>query len=168
MLFRSHLSVKNDYVGAILAFDSARTLSIIDVNVLQKLLGNLSNFFVFYHTEFSHNDLVVLKDVLERLVGFYKIKHEKQSLAAVQSGEQLIRNVDQLLEVALEKEETKATFKVWQIRDALYSDMTMEEVRAEFGRLVAPYLIDEYEKRVKEKKKRKKGKKKPPPKEPPK
>ena len=67
--------------------------------------------------------------------------------------------------VAEEKIETPATFKVGQIHNAIYDDMTFEELQSEFARIIEPTvrdILEEKEKETKKKKdvKSKKGKKK--------
>jgi hypothetical protein len=163
LLLGDHLAAGGDSVGAILSYNSARIISLHDKNILDKLFGNLTDFYESFHSHFSREDLVLFKDTLVRIIGFYRIRKEEKLLQFVEAGSAFIHRVQRQLDIAPSKVETVATFKVNQIHSALYTSMTAEEVRAEFARLVAPIIREEYQKRVKEKEgKKKKGPKKPP------
>lgn len=160
----NHLLEGKDYVNAILAFNSARTLGLFDKKVLDKFIHGLNEFYKIFRQKFSREDLIVFNDTLARLINFYRLHKDRGLDYATEEGQNLVRKVEQQIEVAPSKVETQATFKVKQICDALYSNMTTEEVRAEFAKIVAPLIRDEYEKRVKEKSKQKKRKNVKPPK----
>jgi hypothetical protein len=150
---------RKDYVNAVLSFNSARSFDLRDKRILARLLDSIDHFYGQFREVFSWDDLVLLADALERLLGFYRINGGPGIDDFVSSASGVLAKVKRHREIADEKIETAASFKVGQIWDALYSDMTMEEVRSEFARILAPYLRDEIDAK---KKKAKRNKKKPP------
>jgi hypothetical protein len=57
-----------------------------------------------------------------------------------------------LVHSAPSREETPATHRVEYIYNALYGDMTIDEIRAKFARIMAPYFRQKLEEDAKKKK----------------
>lgn len=152
-------------VSAILSFVAARKFNTKNDKLFIEIVDCLSQFVLRYCNTFSKEDLVFLKYGLDRIYTYEnQINSKKPSLFPAKK---LQVQIDNLLISAKSKPETKSTYNVQRIYDALYTYMTPEEVRSEFAKLFFEANIDEYEKRVREKKKLKKkpsasGGKKPP------
>jgi hypothetical protein len=147
---------RKDYVNAVLSYNSARSFDLRDKRILARLLDSIDQFYGQFRGVFSWDDLVLLADALERLVGFYRINGGPGFDDFVISASGVLAKVKRHREIADEKIETAASFKVGQIWDALYSDMTVEELKTELARIIAPTIRDIIQKRSGDKKKKRK------------
>lgn len=68
-----HSVEQKDFVAAILAFNSARVIALTDKKTVERLLQGLNDFYRRFMEHFSYEDLVVLKDALDRFIGFYRV-----------------------------------------------------------------------------------------------
>jgi hypothetical protein len=139
---------QKEYLGAILAFNTARIKRLYDKKVVEKLFQSFNAFYEQLRRKFSREDLVLFKETIERLVHFYKIKAKTYpKLADIAAfGDDLLHRITKHVETAPLKDKTQATSKVKQISAALYSEMTPEELRTEFAKIVTPLIRKEYTK----------------------
>ncbi|MBV6418862.1 MAG: hypothetical protein DAHOPDDO_00072 [Ignavibacteriaceae bacterium] len=109
--------------------------------VFKSFVKAVDLFFKQNVEEFSKNDLEEFKQAILPIINFHKVNFpEHQQI--IDSTDHLFRRIDYRIEyVAKDVQESKVTFRVQQIKNALYSDdMTIEQVRQEAGRLLAPTL----------------------------
>lgn len=165
ILGAEYLEEKEDWVNVIKYSNKARSLNPSTANVFEKLVNAFGSFYLLFKEEFSKQDLKRLREPLMLILDYHFInfpKHKK----IVKTGNELVQKIDyQLKYKATDKIESAASFRVQQIHDAIYEDMTFEEIQSEFARIIEPTvrdLLDEKEKEKKKKKevKSKKGKKK--------
>ena len=127
--------------------------------------GLFTTFYRWLLLPSRKQDLKILKDPLVLLIDYHQLNFPKHQ-AQVEVGKELIQKINYRMKyVAEEKTETLATFKVGQIHNAIHDDMTFEELRSEFARIIEPTvrdLVEEKEKETKKgkNKKSKEGKKK--------
>lgn len=99
--------------------------------------NSIIEFFKTNIDEFSKKDLDEFKKSIIPVIDFHKIKfpsHHK----SIDEMEDLFKRIDYRKKyTAKEKEETKVSYRILQIKNALYSDMTSEQVRQEFAKLIA-------------------------------
>ncbi len=159
------------YYEAIIFSNKARSRDPKTKSTFNLFVNSLQMFFNENVEEFSQKDLSEFKQAILPIIDFHKLKfpaHRK----IVDSTDHMFRRIDYRIKyVVKEVEESKVTFRVQQIKNSLYGDMTSEEVQQEFARLLVPKLrerLDEEENSEEEKKnskkkpngKKKKGKKK--------
>ena len=169
---------KKRYYESIIFLNKARIREPKSKKIFQSFVNSVDFFFIETVEEFSKKDLEEFKQAILPVINFHKLKYPEHR-QIIDSTDHLFRRIDYRIKyVAKDVQESKVTFRVQQIKNALYSDdMTIEQVRQEAGRLLAPTLRrmyferfgneaeekDEEEKKDKEKKvtdKKKKGKKK--------
>ena len=151
-------------IDAIVAYNFARAAAVNDKTILRKLFESLEQFYEAAKSDLSREDLLALGDSLERILNFYRVGDLWDS-QPIQIGNDLLRKLQSMIEDAPSLEETRATFSVKKIYSAIYDNMTIQEVRAEFARLLEPTfrdLLEEEEEKPKKKKKAAKKKRKPP------
>ena len=165
-LLASHYKDTRKYIDAIVAFNKARQIKLIDNEAIQGLFNSLTVIYDEYQNDFSREDLVLLDNQVGRLISFYTI-HLPVERSIVDDGIKLLSRIQSHLHSAPSKIETPATHKIEYIFNALYSDMTTTEIQAEFARIMAPYFRERMEKeesgdeeKPKKKKKKKRGSKK--------
>jgi len=139
---------RGNHPSAIVAFNSARVLDSHPDEVLERLYGEVEGFCAEFDGIFSRADLFVLRQALERIDSFHRY-HAKVAIGTLTRGKRLARWSEQRLQGAPLKEETPATHHVQRIYAALYPPMTIEEVRAEFARIVEPLIRERLERKPK-------------------
>jgi len=166
------------YHEAIIFLNKARIRDQKSKKIFQAFVNAVDIFFKDTVEEFSKSDLEEFKQAILPIINFHKVNFPKHR-QIIDSTDHLFRRIDYRIKyVAKDVQESKVTFRVQQIKNALYSDdMTLQEVHQEAARILAPTLRrmyfekfgneaeekDEEEKKDKEKKvtdKNKKGKKK--------
>ena len=150
-----HYRENKKHIEALVAFNKARQVKLNDYESFEGLINSLSIIYDEHKEVFSREDLVLLDNQLSRIVSFYTI-HLPVEKPIVDEGQRLLLRIQSHLQSAPSKEETPATHKVEYIYNALYGDMTIEEIRAEFARIMAPYFRE----RLEEEPKKKRGSKK--------
>ena len=143
-----HEAEKGNHPSAIIALNSSRTLRRKPGIVLEKMFEELERFCEDFDGIFSRADLHMLSLATERVGGFISY-HPKVSSAIVERARQISAWIESRLSTAQDKEETPATHHVQRIYSALYPPMTIEEVRAEFARIVEPLIRKRLERRLK-------------------
>jgi len=165
ILGAEYLEEKEDWVKVIKYFNKVRSMNPSTANVFDKLVSAFESFYLLFKEEFSKQDLELLREPLKLILDYHTInfpKHQK----IIKTGNDLIQKIDyQLKYNAIDKIESSATYRTQQIHNAIFDDMTFEELQSEFARIIEPTvrdLLDEKEKEKKKKKedKSKKGKKK--------
>ncbi len=157
----------DNMVSALVSFASARKHDIDNPQLFIEITECLVGFIDRFESKFSREDLVILEYSFNRIITFYKSRLKRYE-SYLFPAEGLLNRIKSLIIFSPSKKETPASSHVQRIYAALYpSNMPIEEIRVEFGRLFAATYRDEYERRVREKKKQKKkpsstGGKKPP------
>jgi tetratricopeptide (TPR) repeat protein len=145
---------------AIKIFNKARVLDQTNRSIFSKFIKCIDLFFIENVEEFSKKDLAEFKQAILPIINFHKVNFPEHR-QIIESIDHLFRRIDYRIEyVAKDVQESKVTFRIQQIKNALYDDdMTIEQVRQEAARLLAPTLrrmYDEYEKKEAEEKEEKK------------
>lgn len=149
---------KNYLTEAILSYNKARRIKPSVIVVFDKVVSLLEDFFSKYKNEFSVDDLKMLKESISILENFHSVNYPSQEKVLVKIYDLLLR-MDYILEFFPKiAKETKATFQVQKIYNAITDDMTMPEVRQELAKTLANIIRRE---KAKEKKKREKNPNKP-------
>ena len=160
ILGSEYLEEKEDWVNVIKYYNKARSMDPGTVNVFNKLVRAFNSFYLLFKEEFSKQDLQLLREPLQLILDFHTInfpKHQK----IIKAGYELVQKIDyQLKYKAIDKIESAASFRVQQIHDAIYEDMTFEQLQSEFARIIEPTVRDLLDEKEKEKKKNKKVKSK--------
>ena len=154
---------RDNYYKAVIFYNKARIRDLSDSNSFSSFVESALKFFSDNAEEFSKNDLLKYKKAISPIINFHKLNYpEHQKI--INPTEQLFRRIDYRIKyVAEDLQESKVTFRVNEIRDALYADMSPQEIRDEFAKIIEDDLREllEEKKSVKTKKKTKKGRKKP-------
>lgn len=165
LILGNHYSQQNNLSEAIIAYNHARVSTLNDPIPFDHLIGAIWRMYQSFHGELSRDAVILLKDLLERLINYYKI-HNPIFSPSVFAGQHLIMALREHVGIAPVSGSEKVERKINEIYNALYSDMTIEEVRAEFARIMAPHFRDRMEQMEKdesgddEKPKKKRGSKK--------
>jgi hypothetical protein len=130
---------RGNHPSAIIAFNSARFGQPGDKPVLKELFAQLEAFYVANESVFSREDLLLFEEPIEMIEGFCRLRSKKDD-ANLDRARKLIQRIQAKVNDAPSKRETPVTHHVVRIHSALYSNMTPEEVRAEFARIIAPTL----------------------------
>jgi hypothetical protein len=159
-LLGTHWMGEGHFVEAAIALNSARQADPLKMDTVKLLIQCLGGFVNDYRETFSSSDLSKIEDELDRILNFYKVKNLWRH-PATNVGKELLHDVVQLKVSAKESTETPATHKTDRIVNALHTNVSMDEVRADFARLITPYLLERIAEEQKEgnkgaKKKRKK------------
>jgi hypothetical protein len=159
----SHWMSAGYFGDASIAFNSARHIYPMKTNTVKLMFECIHRFVREYEEIFSLSDLSSIEDELERILEFYKV-NKLWNQPAINAGKQLLHDVVALKRTAIDAVETPATHKTNHIVDALHSNVSMDEVQADFARIITPYLLEqiaEEEKRDPKKKKKKQKAKNP-------
>jgi hypothetical protein len=155
---------KERYSESIIFFNKARVKDPKSKTIFQSFINTVDKFFKESVEEFSKKDLEDFKQTIRPIIEFHKLKfpaHHK----IIDSTEHMFRRIDYRIKfVAKDVEESKLTFRVQQIKNALYGDMTIEEVRQEYARLLVPKLRERLAKEEEDEDEKKSSKKKATPK----
>ncbi len=142
---------KNYLPEAILSYNKARRIKPSVIVVFDKVVSLLEDFFSKYKNEFSVDDLKMLKESISILENFHSVNFPSQKKALEKISDLLLR-VHYILEFYPKiAKETKATFQVQKIYNAITDDMTMPEVRQELAKTLANIIRREKEKDKKKK-----------------
>jgi len=178
LIIADEVTKEKRYHESIIFLNKARIREQKSKKIFQAFVNAVDIFFKDTVEEFSKSDLEEFKQAILPIINFHKVNFPKHR-QIIDSTDHLFRRIDYRIKyVAKDVQESKVTFRVQQIKNALYSDdMTLQEVHQEAARILAPTLRrmyfekfgneaeekDEEEKKDKEKKvtdKNKKGKKK--------
>lgn len=153
---------KKRYHESVIFLNKARVRDQKSKKIFHAFVNAVDIFFKDTVDEFSKNDLEEFKQTILPIINFHKVNFPEHR-QIIDSTDHLLRRIDYRIKyVAKDVQESKVTFRVQQIKNALYDDdMSIEQVRQEAARLLAPTLrrmYDEYEKKEKEEEKDKKKK----------
>ena len=136
-LAAQYLEGKSFLTDAILCYNKARRIKPSILIVFEKVVSLLDDFFSKYKNEFSVDDLVKLKGAIAVLENFHSVNYPSQK-KALEKIPDLKLKIDYLInhhpKIA---EETKATFQVQKIFNAITDDMSMPEVNQELAKTLA-------------------------------
>jgi hypothetical protein len=130
---------KGNHPSAIIAFNSARFAQSKDKPVLKQLFSQIEAFYEANESVFSREDLLLLSEPIQVVEGFYRSQIGRDD-ANLDFARKLLSRIRAKMENAASKQETPVTHHVVRIHSALYTNLTSEEVRAEFARIIAPTL----------------------------
>lgn len=157
-----HWFSEQQYVESTIAFNAARRIFPLRMKIVQQLFSSLSQYVQLYRNDFTKDDLIKLNHELKRILYFYKINKQWINPSIVNM-RFLSNDIDELIEFAPIQIEGPATHRTDKIVDSLQNNVSMDEVKAEFARIITPYLLEALsENEEKPKKKSKKKKKKEP------
>jgi hypothetical protein len=159
-LAAQYLEEKNYLTDAILCYNKARRIKPSTLIVFEKVLSLLDEFFSKYKNEFSVDDLVQLKESIAILENFHAVNFSKQEKVLKQIPDLNLKidyRINHYPKIAVE---TKVTFQVHKIYNAITDDMTMPEVNQELARTLTNIIRRERSNSKKKKKTTEKGKKK--------
>ena len=139
---------RGNHPGAIIALNSARALDSTPEKTLMRMFEEMKAFCHDFTGKFSRQDLYLLTKSLERIASFHSF-HSQVSAAAENEGKKLEQWIEDQLRSATDQVETPATHHVQRICAALFPPMTIEEVRAEFARIVEPLVRERLEQKAK-------------------
>jgi len=139
---------RGNHPAAIIALNSARMLDPVSESTLSRMFEEIEAFCQDFEGRFSRQDLHMLTISLERIASFYSF-HSKIPKAVRDTEKRLAHWIADQFSTAPDKEETPASHHVQRICAALYPPMTIEEVRAEFARIVEPLVRERLERKAK-------------------
>lgn len=139
---------RGNHPAAIIALNSARMLDPVSGSTLSRMFEEIEAFCQDFEGRFSRQDLHMLTSSLERIASFYSF-HLKIPKAVRDKEKRLAHWIAVQFSTAPDKEETPASHYVQLICAALYPPMTIEEVRAEFARIVEPLIRERLERGAK-------------------
>ena len=139
---------RGNHPAAIAALNFARILDAKPGATLEKIVEEIEAFCQDFNGRFSRQDLYMLAKGLDRIVSFHSF-HVKVPRAVQEKGKRLGVWIEDQQRTALDKEETPATHHVQRIYAALYPPLTIEEVRAEFARIVEPLIRERLDRKTK-------------------
>ncbi len=136
-LAAQYLEEKSFLTDAILCYNKARRIKPFIVVVFDKVVSLLDDFFSKYKNEFSVDDLVKLRGSIAILENFHSVNFPNQKKISARIPDLYLKidyHINHHPKIA---EETKATFQVQKIYNAITDDMSMPEVHQEFAKTLA-------------------------------
>jgi len=132
---------KKRYHESVIFLNKARVRDQKSKKIFQAFVNAVDIFFKDTVEEFSKNDLAEFKQAILPIINFHKVNFPEHR-QIIESTDHLFRRIDYRIEyVAKDVQESKVTFRVQQIKNALYDDdMTKEQVHQEAARILAPTL----------------------------
>ncbi len=150
---------RDNYYKAVIFFNKARIRDLSVGNFFSSFVNSALKFFSENAEEFSKNDLVQFKDAISPIIDFHNLNYPEHR-EIIKPTELLFRRIDYRIKyVAQDVQETKVTHRVQQIKNALYADMSPQEIRDEFAKLIEDDLRELLEEKKSAKTKKKKSKK---------
>lgn len=158
-----HWMNEKHFIEATIALSYARVIQPANIKILSGLFESLNEFVSEFRDRFSTEDLELLSEEVQRLLEYYKTKRMWDVPPIVQ-GKQIFRRINYLKIDAKSAIETPASFKAACIAKALRQNVSMDEVAADFARIMAPVFLELLANDIDEKRntKKKKPKKKTP------
>ena len=135
---------------AIIALNSARVLSPLDAKILTPFFESFNRFLSDFRDDLSVEDLELLSDPVESLLEFYKAKGLWDA-PALAMGKHVSRRINYIKADAKSAVETKASYQIERIVKALRENVTIEQVREEYARIMAPVFLELIAKEMDEK-----------------
>jgi hypothetical protein len=142
---------------SVVAFNSARVLNPKNGKIIKSFFVALDAFLSEYREKFSSSDLDPLKEQINRLLEYYKVLKLWDS-PSVEVGKKVLRKITYFIAQTAPAVETPATHKTEHIVKALRSNVSFEEVKADYARILAPIFRELMAKEIDEEKPKKKKK----------
>jgi hypothetical protein len=136
-LAAQYLEEKNYLTDAILCYNKARRIKPSVVVVFDKIVSLLDDFFSKSKNEFSVDDLVKLRGSIAILENFHSVNFPNQKKISERIPDLYLKIDYHISHHPKVAEETKATFQVQKIYNAITDDMSMPEVHQEFAKTLA-------------------------------
>ena len=139
-LAAQYLEEKSFITDAILCYNKARRIKPSIVVVFDKVVSLFNDFFSKYKNEFSVDDLVKLKGSIAILENFHSVNFPNQKKIYERIPDLYLKidyHINHHPKIA---EETKVTFQVQKIYDAITDDMSMPEVNQELAKTLADII----------------------------
>jgi hypothetical protein len=139
-LAAQYLEEKSFLTDAILCYNKARRIKPSIVVVFDKVVSLLDDFFTKYKNEFSVDDLVKLRGSIAILENFHSVNFPNQKKISERIPDLYLKidyHINHHPKVA---EETKVTFQVQKIYNAITDDMSMPEVNQELAKTLADII----------------------------
>lgn len=152
-----HWKKEGHFADAAIALSSARVLQPANIKTLSGLFESLNEFVSEFRDRFSTEDLDLLSEEVQRLLEYYKTE-KMWDVPPVVQGKQIFRRINYLKIDAKSSIETPASFKVARIAKALRQNVSMDEVAADFARIMAPVFLELLANDIDEERKTKKKK----------
>lgn len=168
LMVGKNCSQQRDHFGAIYAINSARRAAPSEETIAVSFYSEVNALLDQLSSEASREDIIQVQEFLVPVANQYRSLHVYPNL-----GRELIEKTERLIPILKSATETKWTFRITELNDAIKEGMTTKEVKIELARIFAPALrklYDEVEKKQSDGKTKKKnkskasGKKKPKPK----
>jgi len=154
------LADNSDYFSAILFLNKSRAIDPASKTIFEAFVNSIKKFFEVNVEEFSKKDLEEYKQAILPIIEFHKLKYSAHR-KIVDSMSHMFRRIDYRIKYeAKDVKESKITYRTQQIHNAIYDDMTFEELQSEFTRIIEPTVRDLLDEKEKEKKKKKEAKSK--------
>jgi hypothetical protein len=151
-----------NFVDAAIALNAARRIKPLQITTVKLLFDCIALFVEENRMIFSQSDLTKIELELERILEFYKVK-KLWTHPVIKSGRDLFHQIFMLKQTAKDIVETPATHKTDRIVKALRSNVSFQEVKADYARIIAPILRELLAKEIDEEnpKEKKRSKKSP-------
>ena len=130
---------QHQLASALVSFASARFYNVDNAILLYEILDCLNKYINETGTQLSREDLAHLEHGLYRLYTFQKTRPKTPDVD-LQLAKELLTRIRHAKSDAPSKLKTPATTNVFRIFSALYPNMSQEEVKVEFARIVAPLV----------------------------
>ena len=158
MLIALQMEHNHNPLDACKAWNRARIIDLTNKKFVEGVFRNLSLIYSEVKFDMSQSDLANFKYPVERLVQFYKVNGLWND-PGIQVGRHMLDEIVDLEPTAKVVIETRASHTVAKLAELLDQDVSIEEVRADVARILAPILREMIDKGSKSKKSEKDGKK---------
>ena len=151
---------------SVIAFNAARVLNPKNEKIIKGCFDSINLFLTEYRSKFSPTDVEPLREQMDRILEFYKVEKMWDS-PVIEIGKQIKRRITYIIRTAESEIETPATHKTELIVKALRDNVSYEEVKADYARIIAPIFRELLAEEIEAEKEaaKKKSKKKSPSKE---
>jgi len=143
------------YDSAIIYFNKGRIISPATEKFFDGFVNNYILFYENYKNVCSVQDLNKLYQPFERILNYHEVNHNDHE-HMLRRGRDLLIKINYRIKYNAKKAiETPATHKIDRIYNALYSDMSVSEIQAEFARIIEDDIREIVDKKRKKKHKKK-------------
>jgi len=127
--------------------------------ILNHELKILEHIFEEWHKEFVEEDYFIFTAILSIIIESYKKSKLNFFAPAIKIEIDLRRNIQELSTQAPKQKESKVSFQLELIFNSLEPEKTNEERIKKAAEILAPYIVEKWQKKQNEKKRGSKGKK---------
>jgi len=156
-LFLGKSAIQNaDYYSAIVYLNKARVIDPASKIIFELLVEAFKEFFRINFEEFSKKDLEEYRQAILPIIEFHKLKFPAHR-EIIDSMSHMFRRIDYRIKYeAKDVDESKITFRVHEIKNAQFDNMTIEEVNQELAKTLTTIIRRELSKDKSDKSKKKK------------